>query len=54
MAFEDEQCHLDMYDPSLAPRVRELRELAVDTLTADANCSLGAFGSTIARSLDTN
>ena len=40
LKFVDDHCHLDMYDPSLAPRVRELRELAVDTLTADANCSL--------------
>ena len=44
MAFEDERCHLDMYDQSLADRVRKLRELAVDTLTSDPNCTLHLEG----------
>jgi len=40
MAFEDESFHLDMYDKSLPERVQKLRELAVDTLTSDPNCTL--------------
>ncbi len=44
MAFEDERSHLDMYDPSLAKRVAGLRELAVDTLTADPNRTLHLEG----------
>ena len=45
MAFEDEQCHLDMYDPSLKERVRSLRALAVKTLTDDPNRTLHLEGS---------
>jgi len=44
MAFADEQCHLDMYDASLSRRVRDLRELAVDTLIADPNRTLHLEG----------
>lgn len=44
MAFADEQCHLDMYDASLPRRVRYLRDLAVDTLTADPNRTLHLEG----------
>lgn len=44
MAFVDEQCHLDMYDPSLKSRVAELRKLAVETLTADPNRTLHLEG----------
>lgn len=40
MAFEDERCHLDMFDESLPTRVRKLRDLAVETLTADPNRTL--------------
>ena len=32
MAFEDELRHLDMFDPVLTDRVKELRALAVKTL----------------------
>ena len=35
-AFEDEACHLDMYDPSLKERVRKLRALAVRKWSVDA------------------
>ena len=44
MAFEDEQCHLDMYDPSLKERVRKLRALAVKTLTENPNRTLHLEG----------
>eukprot|EP00326_Haptolina_ericina_P023853 CAMPEP_0181186430 /NCGR_PEP_ID=MMETSP1096-20121128/10028_1 /TAXON_ID=156174 ORGANISM="Chrysochromulina ericina, Strain CCMP281" /NCGR_SAMPLE_ID=MMETSP1096 /ASSEMBLY_ACC=CAM_ASM_000453 /LENGTH=239 /DNA_ID=CAMNT_0023275323 /DNA_START=166 /DNA_END=885 /DNA_ORIENTATION=+ len=44
MAFADEHCHLDMYDTSLSGRVRSLRDLAVDTLTADPNRTLHLEG----------
>jgi len=44
MAFEDEACHLDMYDPSLKERVRKLRALAVKTLTDDPNRTLHLEG----------
>jgi len=44
IAFEDEAEHLDMHDPSLGQRVRSLRDLAVDTLTADVNRSLHLEG----------
>jgi len=40
IAFEDEGCHLDMYDPSLPQRVMDLRQLAVETLTADPHRQL--------------
>jgi len=46
LALEDEGCHLDMHDASLAERVRELRVLAVDTLTADPNRTLHLEGDT--------
>ena len=39
MAFEDESCHLDMYDKSLTRRVEKLRALAVETLVAEPNRS---------------
>ena len=44
MAFEDERCHLDMYDPSLKDRVSKLRALAVKTLTDDPNRTLHLEG----------
>lgn len=44
IAFEDEGCHLDMYDESLVERVRDLRVLAVDTLTADPDRMLHLEG----------
>lgn len=44
MAFADEACHLDMYDPSLPERVRALRDLAVKTLTDDPNRTLHLEG----------
>jgi len=44
MAFEDEECHLDMYDPVLTGRVKELRALAVKTLTDDPNRTLHLEG----------
>ena len=44
MAFEDEQAHLDMYDPSLNERVSKLRALAVKTLTDDPNRTLHLEG----------
>ena len=44
MAFEDEQQHLDMYDPSLTERVKALRALAVKTLTDDPNRTLHLEG----------
>ena len=44
MAFEDEECHLDMYDPSLKERVSKLRALAVKTLTENPNRSLHLEG----------
>jgi hypothetical protein len=37
MAFDDNETHLDMYDRCLDDRVRELRALAVDTLTRAGN-----------------
>ena len=40
MALEDEECHLDMYDPTLTERVSKLRQLAVKTLTEDPNRTL--------------
>ena len=40
MAFEDEEQHLDMFDASLAERVKALRALAVKTLTDDPNRTL--------------
>ena len=44
MAFEDEQRHLDMYDPVLTERVKKLRALAVKTLTDDPNRTLHLEG----------
>mmetsp|Transcript_84624 Transcript_84624/g.155114 ORF Transcript_84624/g.155114 Transcript_84624/m.155114 type:complete len:398 (-) Transcript_84624:33-1226(-) len=44
MAFEDEGRHLDMYDPSLAQRVMDLRQMAVDTLTDDPRRKLHLEG----------
>ena len=44
MALEDEECHLDMYDPSLEQRVSSLRALAVKTLTEDPNRTLHLEG----------
>ena len=44
MAYDDNCTHVDMHDPWLDGRVRELRQLAVDTLTADPNCSLHLEG----------
>ncbi len=44
MAFEDEQRHLDMYDPVLTERVKDLRALAVKTLTDDPNRTLHLEG----------
>jgi hypothetical protein len=44
MAFEDNQSHLDMHDPWLDARVRELRQLAVDTLVQGENCTLHLEG----------
>jgi len=35
MAFEDEACHLDMYDSTLSTRVATLRQQAVDALVDD-------------------
>lgn len=37
MAFDDNRTHLDMYDKCLDDRVRDLRALAVDTLTRAGN-----------------
>lgn len=44
MAFEDEDRHLDMFDPVLTDRVKELRALAVKTLTDDPNRTLHLEG----------
>lgn len=44
LAFEDERVHLDMHDPSLVERVRRLRDLAVETLTADEKASFHLEG----------
>jgi len=44
MAYADDQCHLDMYDPSLKQRVKDLRALAVKTLTDNPNRTLHLEG----------
>ena len=44
IAYEDEGCHLDMYDKSLSERVHDLRLLAVDTLSVDPNRTLHLEG----------
>jgi len=45
MAYADEHCHLDMYDSSLTQRVKDLRALAVKTLTENPNRTLHLEGS---------
>ncbi|KAL3913533.1 MAG: hypothetical protein SGPRY_007949, partial [Prymnesium sp.] len=44
IAYEDNHTHLDMYDDSLPQRVNALRQLAVDTLTANPNRTLHLEG----------
>jgi hypothetical protein len=44
MALADNSTHLDMHDKCLDERVRELRALAVDTLTRGANRALHVEG----------
>lgn len=44
MAFEDNETHLEMHDVWLDSRVSELRKLAVDTLTEQANSTFHLEG----------